>query len=238
MFVQTRYDWPAVRRHYEAGHTRAQCQERFGFSNGAWDRAVARGDVVARPKSSGLRASEKRELVGELVSGGLSYREISAQLGMVKSTVAYHARRLGIPADEGPRRRYDWDEIQVAYDSGLSVRQCAAKFGFSLASWHSAVKRGAVVPRPQEMPLGNLLVRGRIQTNRSHLKRRLLKAGLKENRCEKCGISEWCGAPLSLQLHHVNGDGNDNRLENVELLCANCHSQTPTYGARGRRSAA
>jgi 5-methylcytosine-specific restriction endonuclease McrA len=35
-----------------------------------------------------------------------------------------------------------------------------------------------------------------------------------------------------MQLHHVNGDGLDNRLENLELLCANCHSQTETYGGR------
>lgn len=180
-------------------------------------------------------ASKKRELVGQLIDEGLSYREIATRLGLVKSTVAYHARRLGLPADDKARRRYDWGAIQTAYDSGLSVRQCAARFGFSLASWHSAVKRGAVIARPQEMALEELLVRGRVQTNRTHLKTRLLKAGLKVNRCEHCGISEWQGRPLSLQLHHVNGDGADNRLANLELLCANCHSQTPTYGAKGKR---
>jgi hypothetical protein len=76
-----------------------------------------------------------------------------------------------------------------------------------------------------------LLVAGR-KTNRSHLKQRLLREGLKENRCEQCGITEWRGRSLNMQLHHVNGDGLDNRLENVELLCANCHSQTETYGGR------
>ncbi|TMK71331.1 MAG: HNH endonuclease, partial [Actinobacteria bacterium] len=70
------------------------------------------------------------------------------------------------------------------------------------------------------------------QTNRTHLKNRLLKAGLKKNRCERCGISEWLGRPLNMQLHHINGDGKDNRLGNLELLCGNCHSQTPNYGGR------
>lgn len=82
------------------------------------------------------------------------------------------------------------------------------------------------------MPLEDLLVAGRTTTNRTHLKQRLLKARFKESRCEICGITEWQGKPLSLQLHHINGDGHDNRLENLELLCANCHSQTDTYGGR------
>jgi 5-methylcytosine-specific restriction endonuclease McrA len=76
-----------------------------------------------------------------------------------------------------------------------------------------------------------LLVKGR-RTNRSHLKRRLLDAGIKENKCERCGISAWLGEPLNAQLHHENGDGSDNRIENIEFLCANCHSQTDTYGGR------
>ena len=82
------------------------------------------------------------------------------------------------------------------------------------------------------MPLADLLVVGRTQTGRGHLKARLIKAGLKENRCERCGIAEWHGRPLEMQLHHVNGDGLDNRLENLELICANCHSQTETWGGR------
>jgi 5-methylcytosine-specific restriction endonuclease McrA len=61
---------------------------------------------------------------------------------------------------------------------------------------------------------------------------RLLAAGLKENRCEQCGITEWRGMPLTMHLHHKDGDGTNNQLENLELICANCHSQTDTYGGR------
>jgi DNA-binding transcriptional ArsR family regulator len=225
-------DWRSIRRHYDAGYTRRECQEKFGFSNGAWQRAVDRGDVDPRLKSTGVRASEKRERVAKLIAEGMSYSKISKELGLTKPTVAYHARRLGIPVDEKASRRYDWPAIQKAYNSGLSVRACARQFGFCTASWNAAVRRGAVVARPTEMPLERLLVVGRAQTNRSHLKGRLLKAGLKENRCEECGVTEWRGRPLSMQLHHVNGDGQDNRLENIILLCGNCHSQTDTYGGR------
>lgn len=55
---------------------------------------------------------------------------------------------------------------------------------------------------------------------------------MKENRGERCGISDWQSEPLSLQLHHENGDGTDNRLANLSFLCPNCHSQTDTYGGR------
>jgi 5-methylcytosine-specific restriction endonuclease McrA len=76
-----------------------------------------------------------------------------------------------------------------------------------------------------------LLVVGR-KTSRHNLKKGLLREGLKENRCEQCGISTWRGSELNAQLHHRNGDGMDNRLENIQFLCANCHSQTDTYGGR------
>ena len=163
---------------------------------------------------------------------GLSYSQIAARLEIQKSVVAYHARRLGVEADDRFARRYDWAEIQRAYDAGLSVRECARQFGFTLASWQKAVRRGDAVARPRAMAIELLLVPDRPQTNRSHLKQRLLDAGLKENRCEECGLTEWKGRPITMHLHHVNGNGKDNRLENIVFLCGNCHSQTETYGGR------
>lgn len=48
-------------------------------------------------------------------------------------------------------------------------------------------------------------------------------------KCDCCGISEWQGKKLALQLDHINGDNHDNRLENLHWLCPNCHSQTDTF---------
>lgn len=64
------------------------------------------------------------------------------------------------------------------------------------------------------------------------LKDRLLKTGIKKNQCENCGITEWCGKPLVIQLDHKNGNRYDHRLENLRMLCPNCHSQTMTYCGR------
>jgi 5-methylcytosine-specific restriction endonuclease McrA len=142
---------------------------------------------------------------------------------------------MGLPIQEECSRRYDWARIQEYYDKGHTVRECIVEFGFSRASWHDAVKRRAITARPRAMPLDELLTK--TPRNRMHVKLRLIDAGLKENACEQCGLSEWHGKPLSLELHHRNGEKHDNRLENLAILCPNCHSQSGTWGGKNARAA-
>lgn len=169
-----------------------------------------------------------------MLEAGLSVTAAARALGLCKSTVCYHKRRLGQPIDARFNRRYDWEEVQRFYDEGHSITECQLRFGFARKTFMDAAARGAVVTRPQGLPIGEYVVDGR-RVNRTHLKLRLMAAGLKHNRCELCGIKEWRGEPLSMALHHVNGDGDDNRLENLQMLCPNCHSQTPNFSGRNRR---
>lgn len=227
-----RWDWNAIREYYEAGHTAADCKRRFGFTTATWEAAIGRGEIVPRPRSAEqLAPGKRRQEVAALLEEGIGIAEIAERLRISKPTVCYHARKLGIPPRTEFGRRYDWSEIRRVYESGVAMRACRRRFGFSQQAWNDAVKRGDIVARDGLIPMEDLLVAGR-RTSRGHLKRRLIDGGLKEERCEQCGITEWLGKPLSVQLHHINGDGLDNRLENLSLLCANCHSQTDTYGGR------
>jgi len=61
------------------------------------------------------------------------------------------------------------------------------------------------------------------------LNKRLIKEGIKKHQCENCLNTCWLDKPISLELHHINGIRNDNRLENLQLLCPNCHSYTDNY---------
>jgi 5-methylcytosine-specific restriction endonuclease McrA len=200
-------------------------------------RIAAKHTTYPLPPPRSGPPGETRAKVKELFAQGLRVGEIARRLGVTPTTVSYHARKLGIPRSRKYAPREDWPEIQRFYDAGHSVRDCEDRFGFSRRSWNKAVIRGDVVPRPQAMPLKQLLVAGP-ERNRTHVKLRLLSAGIKENRCEECGISQWLDEPLSMTLHHVNGDGDDNRLANLRLLCPNCHSQTPNFARRRRPLAA
>jgi DNA-binding CsgD family transcriptional regulator len=192
---------------------------------------------VEPPKPRSPKPGSKtptRELVAALLARGISRIEVARRLGIAKSTVSYHARQLGQPMDERFAKRVNWPLVQAYYDEGHSVRDCARMFGFSTWAWHGAVRSGHVTARPGFRPIEEIFA-ANTRRSRGHLKLRLLRSGLKDERCERCGISEWLGRPLSVALHHINGDRLDNRLENLELLCPNCHSQTDNFGGRGGR---
>lgn len=88
----------------------------------------------------------------------------------------------------------------------------------------------------KKIPLEEFLVKSDRRRNNTQIKKKLLQEGLIKNECSICGQPPfWNGQPLVLEIDHINGDNTDNRLENIRLVCPNCHSQTPTFAGRNVR---
>jgi hypothetical protein len=84
-------------------------------------------------------------------------------------------------------------------------------------------------------PLDEILAAGST-FSRGHLKERLYDEGIKRRRCEMCGQGEnWRGRPMALILDHINGVGNDHRLENLRIVCPNCAATLDTHCGRANR---
>jgi len=152
----------------------------------------------------------------------------------------------------GPKPTWSEDALRAAVAGGRSVadtlralgrvpaggnyrtvRLAIRRLGLDTSHWQRiGWRRGCSTPVVQARPLDAVLVRNSSCTCRRSLKRRLVKAGLLTYSCALCGLSDWRGRALSLDLDHINGDDTDNRLENLRFLCPNCHSQTPTYCGR------
>ena len=72
--------------------------------------------------------------------------------------------------------------------------------------------------------------------SRHRLKARIIKNNLLEHKCQECGLGHYYNfKPIVLQIDHINGVNNDNRLENLTLLCPNCHAQTTTYRGKNKK---
>lgn len=96
--------------------------------------------------------------------------------------------------------------------------------------------RANIARHNERRPVDQYLVRG--STINSHpLKQRLFRDGLKARSCEECGLSVWRGRPIPLELHHVDGDRRNNTIENLQILCSNCHALTDNNAGRRRTGA-
>ena len=149
-------------------------------------------------------------------------------------------------------KKRKWTEAQFidAVNSSLSYAQVLEKLGLKIAgSNYDTVKRKIkelnldtfhmtgkawnqgerfIIIKPAE-PLSKVLVEHSTYTNSNSLRKRLLKEGIKEYKCECCNRTEWLGKPIKLELHHINGIKDDLRIENLQILCPNCHAYTDNY---------
>lgn len=82
-----------------------------------------------------------------------------------------------------------------------------------------------------------LTIEDYIKSNASNSAKRLrlIESRIKENKCECCGLSEWMGKPIPLELHHKDFNHYNNSLDNLQILCSNCHMQAHNYCNTKRR---
>lgn len=153
------------------------------------------------------------------------------------------------------RKKWDTEQLISAVKTSTSVRQVIAKLGlveaggnyqqvkdgisslklnvshFTGQAWNRG-KKGLGKPR---IDLRDILKNG--SSFQSYkLKKRLFAAGLKEPKCEKCGWAQKTSDDrLPLELDHINGSRRDNRLNNLQILCPNCHSLQPTHRGKNKK---
>jgi hypothetical protein len=137
--------------------------------------------------------------------------------------------------------------IEVALKAN-SATEAASKLGIKYETFRVHAKRlnvfitnqsGKGTNKPKEDGLGKIplidIFAGKhphYQSNK--LRKRLFSEGFKKENCECCGISQWLGKKLSLELDHKDGNRYNHNIENLQILCPNCHSQTDTYRGKNK----
>jgi predicted nucleic acid-binding Zn ribbon protein/Zn finger protein HypA/HybF involved in hydrogenase expression len=136
--------------------------------------------------------------------------------------------------------------IEVCKTS-LTMAQAAKKLGIHFNSFKKrAIELNCYFTNPSgkginkksvfKQTLEEILVKNSPYRNTHKLKNRLIKEGLKEHRCENCNNTEWLGQPIPIELHHIDGDNSNNLLENLQILCPNCHSLTETFRSKNLKN--
>lgn len=141
--------------------------------------------------------------------------------------------------------KYDWNinKIKEAVSSSLSFCEVLRKLNIPIQGNNSSTLKEILnkynidyshfTGRAKEYNRKNIDINEYLSNNISiksgKLKEKLFKLGLKENKCEICGISKWNGMPIVCQIHHIDGNNKNNNIENIQILCPNCHSQTENY---------
>jgi hypothetical protein len=202
---------------------------------------------------------EKAFLIANYYEKGLNYCYNNLKNRSKRSVMKY-ANKLGLKMSEETRalsnRKYNKNDVLEAVSESLCIADVCRYFGlkpqaanysnfkkiilfYNIDTSHFLTQSELSKIRYKTInfdkkDLNDCLVQGS-NYDRKILKKRLFNEGYKEKKCELCGQSEiWNGNKLSFILDHINGINNDNRLENLRIICPNCDSTLDTYCSKNR----
>ena len=195
---------------------------------------------------------EKNELE-KLVNDGLSIREISNKMNITYSKVRVLLRKFSLNT-YGYIKTNNWDEenLKIAINKSTCKSDILRNLNLSTNSGNFQtleryVKKynlnisHIIYDKSRDNKFSNKYDNDEIFIEHSpmstkNIKNRIIKQNLIEYKCSDCGLTNiWNDKNLNLQLDHINGINDDNRLENLRFLCPNCHSQTDTYCAKNKK---
>ena len=163
-----------------------------------------------------------------------------------------------VPLYMVPRSKIDFytrDELQSMLDTSSSyaevllncgltannnnyntLNRAISKYGLDLGAIKQNRKNAQSRKQTKytEDNIGELITLGLVKKRPSELLNIIVKYGIKEYKCECCGVVEWQNKHIRLELHHKDGDRLNNCLSNLEILCPNCHSQTDNFRFKNR----
>ncbi len=115
--------------------------------------------------------------------------------------------------------------LSVGSNTYLEFKKIAKKYGLDTTHFN---RKGKSNQRKNSLKEEDIFKKESLIAS-SRISSYLFKFGIKERVCERCGRVEWEGEPIPLQVHHIDGDRTNNSIENLQILCPNCHALTDNY---------
>lgn len=176
-----------------------------------------------------------KQKIKNLRLSGMSYNEISAKLGCSKGTIAYHCN------DTTKNKATISQKHRRTMKSSESFKQEIKKVKDFCPSCQNPLLKNNTKYCSNKCQRNYTFTKEYSLWIKGELKRIIGVAWLKKAvthlhgyKCSCCNLESWMESLIVLELDHINGDSTDNSVENLRLLCPNCHSQTPTYKAKNK----
>jgi len=154
-----------------------------------------------------------------LIDQGVSYEEIGRRENVTGAAIKKRAKKAGIY------------RARIKYNGHNGIKKvviCAVCPNEVKASGRRCCSRECSTEYGRQQLLGKDFDDLGLYSKKTRV---ILEQGYK---CNRCGISDWLGAPLTLELEHIDGNHHNNDRTNLEVLCPNCHAQTPSWRGRNR----